>query len=206
MESLSIQFANSVFMCISLGKENVIAWINSATTSCVPGSVDTRQSDCNMGSEICCYGNPKYSVLGRGIQMGYLINRNSPALASRQANPLLLRCYWESGGHCFTKVLEEILIFTNICTSTFLSEPGNLSQNFPLHEYSLSSGVILFLSCLDPASSTSQRVIVNGLCLLSSSPCTQDDLCLLSLCTTHMGPASVWPLVLWLLFCVTEQS
>lgn len=48
MESLSIQFANSVFMCISLGKENVIAWINSATTSCIPVSVDTRQSDCNM--------------------------------------------------------------------------------------------------------------------------------------------------------------
>lgn len=72
-----------------------------------------------------------------------------------------------SGGHCFIQVLEEeVLIFTNICTSRFLSGPGNLSQNFPLHKYSLSSGVILFLSCLDPASSTGQRVTVNGLCPL----------------------------------------
>lgn len=68
----------------------------------------------------------------------------------------------------FSKVVEEakILIFANICRFSdprFLSESGNLSQSFPLHKHSLSSGATLFLSCLDPASSSGQRVIVNGL-------------------------------------------
>lgn len=80
MESLSIQFVSSVFMRISLGKENVIAWINSATAFCISVSVDMHQSDCNMGLEIRCHGNPKYSVIGKGIQMGYLMNRNTPLL------------------------------------------------------------------------------------------------------------------------------